>query len=237
MSAALELADVHAGYGDYRALNGVTLSVAEGEHVAVLGRNGAGKSTLARVVSGLVAVTSGHLEVLGRTVRKTAPHTLARAGVAHLPEGVGLFTGLSIEENLVLRVGGASSTERRERLAAALDALGPLGKRRKVRAGQLSGGQQRLVAVHAALASAPRLLLADEPALGLSPAAADEVYAALAEAATAQLALVVVETRLDRVAELCSRSVVLDKGIVVYDAATSDSRGILDAMLGARGAA
>ena len=234
---ALECDDVRAGYGDYKALNGVTLSIEPGERVAVLGRNGAGKSTLARVASGLVPVASGTLRVLGRTVRRTAPHTLARMGVVHLPEGVGLFAGLSIEENLVLRVGGATRAERAARLATALGALGALGERRRTKAGLLSGGQQRLVAVHAALAAKPKVLLADEPALGLSPAAADEVYAALGEAAATDVALVVIETRLDRVEALCDRAVVLDKGVVVHDAATGDARGILDAMLrGSQGA-
>ena len=110
---ALTFADVHAGYGPYKALNGVTLSVGDAERVALLGRNGAGKSTLARVASGLVPVRAGRVEVLDRPLRRAAGHVLARAGVVHLPEGVGLFVGLSIEENLVLRVGGSSAAQRR----------------------------------------------------------------------------------------------------------------------------
>jgi len=229
--------DVQAGYGPYKALNGLTLSIAEGENVALLGRNGVGKSTLARVASGIVPVSSGRLEVLGRRVRKTAAHVLARDGVVHLPEGVGLFTGLSVEENLELRVGGATKAERRARLDRAITALGPLGQRRRTKAGQLSGGQQRLVAVHAALAAEPRLLLADEPALGLSPAAADDVYGALSAARSSATTLVVIETRLDRVELLCARAVVLDKGAVVYDASTADAHLILSALLAGRGVA
>jgi branched-chain amino acid transport system ATP-binding protein len=234
---ALVLEDVHASYGPYKALNGVTVTIAEGESVALLGRNGVGKSTLVRVASGIVPVTSGTLEVLGRTARRTAAHVLARRGVVHLPEGVGLFTGLSIEENLVLRVGGTSGAQRRARLAAAIEGL-PVGlrDRRRVKAGQLSGGQQRLVAVAAAIAAEPRLLLADEPALGLAPAAADDVYAALRAARSTTTAMVIVETRLDRVADLCARTVVLDAGVVAYDATTSDTEGILAALLGVRGA-
>lgn len=234
---ALVLDGVHAAYGPYKALNGVTASIAEGESVALLGRNGVGKSTVVRVASGIVPVTSGTLEVLGRTVRKTAAHVLARRGVVHLPEGVGLFTGLSIEENLVLRVGGATRAQRRARLADAMERLpAALRERRRVRAGQLSGGQQRLVAVAAAIAAAPRLLLADEPALGLAPAAADDVYTALAAARSASTAMVVVETRLDRVARLCARAIVLDAGVVAYDGSIEDSGGILAALLGVSGA-
>jgi branched-chain amino acid transport system ATP-binding protein len=232
---ALVFDDVYAGYGPYKALNGLTLSIGEGETVAILGRNGVGKSTLARVASGIVPVTSGTLDVFGKRVRRTAPHVLARAGVVHLPEGVGLFRGLSIEENLTLRVGGSSRKQRRERLARALDSLAGLGLRRRAKAGQLSGGQQRLVAVAGALAAEPRLLLADEPAIGLAPRAADEVYKSLALSRSPTTSLVVIETRLDRVAQLCARTVVLDKGVVTYDAATADAHDVLQAMLGGAG--
>jgi len=236
--SSLSFDDVHASYGPYKALNGLTLNVGDGESVAVLGRNGVGKSTLVRVASGIVPITSGRLVVLGRRVVRTAAHVLAREGVVHLPEGVGLFSGLSIEENLVLRVGGATRAQRRERLARALDALGPdLANRKRTKAGQLSGGQQRLVGVAAAIAAQPRLLLADEPALGLAPVAAAAVYRALAAARTPTTAMVIVETRLDRVAPLCARAVVLDAGVVAYDSTTSDAEGILAALLGVRGAA
>ena len=231
VTVALHFDDVHANYGPYKALNGLTVSIAAGEAVAVLGRNGAGKSTLARVASGLVPVTSGTLEVLGRPIRRVAPHVLARAGVVHLPEGVGVFAGLTIEENLKLRIGGISSGQRRERVATALDSLSAFGIRRKSKAGHLSGGQQRLVAVTAALAAEPRLLLADEPALGLSPRAGDDVYAALARARSPETALVIIETRLDRVEQLCDRAIVLDKGVVAADVETKNAREILDALL------
>ncbi len=233
--SALVFKDVFAGYGPYKALNGATLEVGDRDSVTILGRNGAGKSTLARVASGLVHITAGRLEVLGRDASRIAPHTLARAGVLHLPEGVGLFAGLSIEENLVLRVGGGTASERARRLESAIDALGPLRDRRNVKSGQLSGGQQRLVAVTGALAAEPKLLIADEPALGLSPAAADDVYGALDQFRTSGAALVVIETRLDRVAPLCPRAIVLDKGTVVYDDATAGARAALQSLMEGRG--
>jgi branched-chain amino acid transport system ATP-binding protein len=235
---ALQLEHVHAGYGPYRALFDVSATLGDGEALALLGRNGVGKSTFVRVASGLVSVSAGRLVVLDRPVRRSAPHVLARRGVVHLPEGVGLFVGLTIEENLVLRVGGSSPGERRDRLARALDALPPaLRDRRRARAGQLSGGQQRLVAVAAAIAAQPRLLLADEPALGLSPVAAAEVYAALVAARSPGTAMVIVETRLDRVAALCTRAIVLDGGTVAYDGAMDNADEIAAALLGMRGAA
>lgn len=235
--SALVFDDAFAGYGPYKALNGVTLEVGDHDAVAVLGRNGAGKSTLARVASGLVRCTAGHVEVLGRDARRASPHVLARGGVLHLPEGVGLFAGLSVEENLVLRVGGKSASERASRLERAFEALGSLRDRRGVKAGQLSGGQQRLVAVTGALAAEPKLLIADEPALGLSPTAADDVYGALDQFRRSGAALVIIETRLDRVAPLCPRAVVLDKGQVVFDDAMAGARAALEALLEGRGAA
>ncbi len=231
--SALELDEVHAGYGPYKALNGLTLTIGDGESVALLGRNGAGTSTVARVASGIVPIQSGRLEVLGRVLHKTAAHELARAGVVHLPEGVGLFAGLSVEENLVLRIGGRSRAERRSRLEHAYGLLPEsLRDRRRAKAAHLSGGQQRLVAVSAALAAEPKLLLADEPALGLSPGAAAAVYEALGRLRETTAALVVIETRLDRVQPLCGRAIVLDRGTVACDVATSESATIRRVLLG-----
>jgi branched-chain amino acid transport system ATP-binding protein len=229
---ALEFDDVHASYGPYKALNGLSAVIEEGESVALLGRNGVGKSTFARVASGLVPITQGRLVVLGRPVRRTAPHVLARLGVVHLPEGVGLFTGLTVDENLRLRVGGRSGAERRKRHAIAVRQLpAQLSTRRRVKAGLLSGGQQRLVAVTAALAARPRVLICDEPALGLAPAAAADVYGAMAGYRGTGGTLVVIETRIDRVAGLCERSLILDTGKVVYDGATSGAADALGVLL------
>lgn len=223
--------DVYATYGAYKALNGLTLSVSSGESLAVLGRNGVGKSTLARVASALVPIGSGQLEVLGRDIKKMPPHRLAHLGVVHLPEGVGLFTGLTIEENLILRVGGKGRAQRRQRFEHAMDGLGPLRERRKSKAGQLSGGQQRLVAVTAALSAEPKLLLADEPALGLSPAAADDVYEALGRARSSESTLVIIETRLGRVEQLCPRALIMNNGVAVFDGPIGAAHSVLEGML------
>jgi branched-chain amino acid transport system ATP-binding protein len=229
---ALHFEQVHAGYGPYKALNGLSFDIDDGQTVALLGRNGAGKSTVARVASGLVPIESGVVEVLGTVLRKTPAHTLAIAGVVHLPEGVGLFSGLTVEENLVLRVGGRTRKDRRARLAHAIELLPPnLRDRRRARATHLSGGQQRIVAVSAAVAAKPRLFVADEPALGLSPAAAADVYAALHAMRSSELTLVVIETRLDRVRGLCDRAIVLDRGTVACDVPASDEATIRRVLL------
>lgn len=229
--SALDLRDVHAVYGSYKALNGLTLKVEPGESIAMLGRNGAGKSTFARVVSGLVAVSGGELRVFDQRIRRTSAHRLARMGVVHLPEGVGLFAGLSIEQNLQLRVGGHSRGERRARLEEALHAIGPLRERRRSRAGQLSGGQQRLVAISGAIAARPRLLVADEPALGLSPAASDDVYEALERLRTTNVTTIIIETRLGRVEALCPRAVVMDTGAAAFDGPIEEARKVLAALV------
>ena len=228
---ALLFEDVRANYGPYKALNGLSLSVQPGEAVAVLGRNGAGKSTLFRVASGLVPVSSGHALILGQPIGKRAPHLVAKQGVVHLPEGVGLFSGLTIEENLTLRIGGNSRLERRERMESAVSQLGSLRDRLRSKAGELSGGQQRLVAVAAALAAKPRLLLADEPALGLSPAAADDVYGALAQIRSTSAALIIIETRLGRVSSLCPRALVMNTGVAVFDGGIDDARAVMAQLL------
>jgi branched-chain amino acid transport system ATP-binding protein len=245
---ALVFDNVVAGYGPYKALNGLSFSLSRGEAIAILGRNGAGKSTMARVATGLVPIRAGSVDVLDRPlkyssthtlarlgiprltdnpVRQSSIHSLARLGIVHLPEGVGLFRGLSIEENLMLRLSVVPRKEQRERLERALGALGSLRDRRKSRAGLLSGGQQRLVAVMGALAAAPNLLIADEPALGLSPAASDDVYDALANFRTLDTALVVIETRPDRVDALCPRALVMNTGRATYDGPQSGARDAL----------
>jgi branched-chain amino acid transport system ATP-binding protein len=225
--SALELSDVYADYSGYKALNGLSVRVEPGEAVAILGRNGVGKSTLARVATALVPFSSGRVAVLGRDLGKLSTHSIARLGVVHLPEGVGLFSALSIEENLIMRVGGSSRSEQNQRLDHALATLGKLKERRRAKAGQLSGGQQRLVAVAAAIAAQPKLLLADEPALGLSPAAAEDVYEALAGVKATSAAVVIIETRLGRVEQLCERAVVLDSGRCVFDGLIKDAHDVL----------
>lgn len=230
----LDFRHVDAGYGPYRALNDLSLTIHDAEAVAVLGRNGAGKSTLARVASGLVRVSAGTARVLGFDVAKATTAQLARVGVVHLPEGTGLFRSLTIEENVRLRVGGSSRSERRARMTAAFEQLGDLDQRRRALGSELSGGQQRRVAVAAALASRPRLLIADEPALGLSPVATAAVYDDLRRARDLGCGLVIIETRLTHVAELCPRAVVLERGSVLYDGETAGSYAALDEIYSGR---
>ncbi|HKB20365.1 MAG TPA: ABC transporter ATP-binding protein, partial [Gaiellaceae bacterium] len=179
MAALLELEDVRARYGPVEALQGVALSVGEGEVVAVLGGNGAGKTTTLRAISGLVA-TSGDVKFAGERITRAAPERVARAGIAHVPEGRGIFRELSVHENLrlgaYLRRSGFS--EDYERVCGHFPWL---DRRRAQQAGTLSGGEQQMLAIARGLMSRPRLLLLDEPSLGLAPIVVREIFRILGD--------------------------------------------------------
>lgn len=233
--AALELEDVSASYGPYRALFGVSLTVEEAGALALVGPNGAGKSTVARVATGLLAPSGGRVRVAGRDLTGSPAWRLARAGVAHVPEGRGIFASLSVEENLVLAV------RRRARGRAASAALERaygrfpvLGQRRGERAGTLSGGQQRLLSLAKTLVVPPRVLVADELSLGLAPSVVDEVYDGLAELEREGTALVVVDQQVRRAALLASSAVVLDHGVVAFTGPAAEAPAAMERLLAAR---
>jgi branched-chain amino acid transport system ATP-binding protein len=230
--AVLEVRNVSAGYGPYRALFDVSFAVPEGSVVALLGSNGAGKSTLARTVSGLVQATEGQVFFAGQDVTKTSAWRIARLGMAHVVEGRGVFARLTVEENLTLafrqRGGGRSL---RDNLNRAYEAFPILGERRRQAGGTLSGGQQRLLSLAKVLVVPPRLLVADELSLGLAPVVIDAVYNGLEEIHRNGTALLVVEQQVDRVLALADGAVVLAHGAVAYagpaDGAKSAVEGIL----------
>ncbi len=215
--AAAMLCAVDASYGPYRALFGVTLTVPAGSAVALLGPNGAGKTTVARVVSGLLSPDRGRVLVRGRDVTGWPAHRIARLGLAHVPEGRGVFGGLSVEQNLVLgftqRVGRQAVPEA---LARAYDAFPALAERRGQLAGSLSGGQQRILSLAKVLAVPPVVLVADELSLGLAPAMVDSVVEALVAAKAAGTAMLVVEQYVDRALAVADQAVVLGHGSVVW---------------------
>jgi branched-chain amino acid transport system ATP-binding protein len=179
--ALLELADVRAVYGPLRALHGVSLAVEEGSVVAVLGPNGAGKTTTLRAVSGTVR-RSGAIVLGGRRIDRLGPEEVARLGVAHVPEGRGTFARLSVRDNL--RVGAHARRGRREieRDLERVTAWFPwMARQARQPAGTLSGGEQQMLALARALMSGPRLLLLDEPSLGLAPTVVRELYRIVVE--------------------------------------------------------
>ena len=232
MTAALELRDIEAGYGPFRALFGLSLAVEEGEAIALLGPNGVGKTTVARVGSGLVAPTAGSVLVGGVDLTGRAPHHYARAGVAHAPEGRSVFSTFTVEENLALscrRTLGRRRTD--EGLDRAFTLFPGLGDRRRQLAGTLSGGEQRLLSLAGVLLESPRVLIADELSLGLAPLIVDEVYATLARIRETGTSLVIVEQHLGPALAICDRAVLLDRGTIAWHGDTDDAAEVITGRL------
>jgi branched-chain amino acid transport system ATP-binding protein len=213
----LELDNVDAGYAAFRALFGVSFTVPQGSALALLGSNGSGKTSVARVISGLITPTAGHVRFAGEDVTGVSAWRLARMGIAHAPEGRSVFASLSVEENLVLafrqslgKAGVAGGLER------AYQRFPRLAERRRQSASTLSGGEQRMLSLARVVADPPRLLVVDELSLGLAPAIVDAVFDALADIREAGTTLVVIEQHVDRALELVDYVVLLTQGRVVY---------------------
>jgi branched-chain amino acid transport system ATP-binding protein len=229
---ALELRDVDAGYGPFRALFDVSFGVPRGGVCALLGPNGAGKTTVARVASGLIAPASGTVWVAGQNVTGQPAWRIARLGVAHAVEGRSVFASLSVEDNLRLAfrrsVGAAGLNDAMGRAYARFPRL---GERRRQEAGTLSGGEQRMLALARVLADPPSVLIADELSLGLAPVIVDEVYATLATIRDAGTSLLIVEQQVPRAIELADVVVVLGKGAVRYAGPADEIGDLVEELL------
>jgi branched-chain amino acid transport system ATP-binding protein len=234
----LVLDNVCAGYGPYRALFNVSFRVPAGGVVALVGSNGSGKSTVARTVTGLVTATEGRVLLSGRDITKLPAYKIARLGMAHVVEGRGVFSSLTVAENLTLafrqRAGRHLLAGNLER---AYEAFPILGERRRQLAGTLSGGQQRLLSLAKVLVVPPQVLVADELSLGLAPVVVDTVYEGLREINGNGTALVVVEQQVTRVLELADHAVVLDRGSVAYEGAPSGAGQAVEKIMARREAA
>jgi branched-chain amino acid transport system ATP-binding protein len=231
----LSLQGVCAAYGPYRALFDVSFRVPTGGVLALVGSNGAGKSTVARTVTGLVTATSGRVMFAGQDVTGLPAYKIARLGMAHVVEGRGVFSSLTVEENLTLTF---RQREGRGKLAANIEraytAFPILGERRKQMAGTLSGGQQRLLSLAKVLVVPSKVLVADELSLGLAPVIVDQVYDGLREINRKGTALVVVEQQVHRVLELANWAVVLDHGTVAYEGEPSGAGKAVAALMARR---
>jgi branched-chain amino acid transport system ATP-binding protein len=212
----LEVRDLEAGYGDARAVSGVTLTVAPGEIVALLGPNGAGKSTLLKAVAGLVRPRAGTIRWDGEDLSSVNAHLIVERGLALVPEGRRLFGGMTVEENLDL---GAFAERARAGRNASLErvfALFPvLKERRRQIVSALSGGQQQMVAVGRALMTNPRLLMLDEPSLGIAPRLVDAILASLVAINRGGVAIFLVEQNVHAALGLAHRGYVLEGGRIV----------------------
>jgi branched-chain amino acid transport system ATP-binding protein len=215
----LELSEVTADYGAVRALHGVSLAVDEGTVVSVLGANGAGKTTTLRAVSGTVR-TGGAITYAGKRIGRS-PENAARAGVAHVPEGRGTFVELTVWENLRL----GAYTSRKAEFDRVLAYFPWLSERRDQQAGTLSGGEQQMLALARALMSRPRLLLLDEPSLGLAPKVVRELFATVARLNEEEgLTVLVVEQNANVALDASQRAYVLEAGRVAVEGTSDELR-------------
>jgi len=212
----LDVAGVHAGYGTSEVLFGIDLAVARGEIVGVLGRNGMGKTTLVRTVMGLVPPSAGAIAFAGRPIAGLAPHRVARAGVALVPEGRQVFPNLSVDEHLTAFHrrgvdGGDAWTP-----ARVLATFPALAERRRHFGNQLSGGEQQMLAIGRALVTNPLLLLLDDATEGLAPLVREEIWRALAALRGAGLAMVVIDKYVERLVAIGDHHVIVEKGRVAW---------------------
>jgi branched-chain amino acid transport system ATP-binding protein len=221
----LEIRQLTAFYGDAQALWDVTLDVGAGETVSLIGPNGAGKSTLVASVAGLHASARGHIGVDGVNVLGLPAHRICAHGVAVVPEGRRIFGHMSVYDNLCLGAyrRAARATYRR-RLTEVFDLFPRLSARSTQLAGSLSGGEQQMLAIGRALMACPRLLLLDEPSLGLAPVVVDEVFEAITTINRGGVSVLLVEQDIDRALEISTRGYLLAEGRVIADAPSNRLR-------------
>jgi branched-chain amino acid transport system ATP-binding protein len=211
----LEVRDVHAAYGDAPVLFGASLSVKEGEIVALVGSNGAGKTTLIRCVTGLLRARRGTIEFSGARIEALPAHDVVDRGIACVPEGRQMFPGMTVEEHLLLGSYLRRTRARRPgNLARAYELFPVLQERKKQEAATLSGGEQQMLAIARALMSEPRLLILDEPSLGLAPVIVAQVFRTIAEIRKRGMTILLVEQNVQKTLRMADRAYVLESGHV-----------------------
>ena len=224
----LEVAGLHAGYGAFQVLHGMQLAVGPGEVVALLGANGAGKTTLNRTVSGLLRARAGRVAFAGQDVTGWDPAAIVRAGLIHVPEGRKIFPNLTVRDNLLLGAYLRGRAERADTLDSVLQTFPRLRERLGQTVGSMSGGEQQMVAIGRGLMSRPKLLILDEPSLGLSPLLVEELFALIGRLHAGGLSILLVEQNVLQSLAVAGRAYVMEHGRVALEgeaaALLSDSR-------------
>ena len=215
--------DLHVAYGPIKALRGVTLHANEGETIAVLGANGSGKTTLLRAITNMLARQQGTVRVNGAETAGVAAHQLIRQGLLHVPEGRGTIGRLTVRENLRLAYDLRPTDQSFEAALERVFARFPrMGERIAQRAGNLSGGEQQMLTLARAIVNRPRLLLVDEPSLGLSPVMVDEAFAVLREFRASGMTILIVEQNAHKTLRFADRAYILRQGQIVTSGSGAD---------------
>ncbi len=211
----LKVSDVKVGYGGIQAVKGVSLEVREGELVSLIGSNGAGKTTTMKAITGLLPLGGGHIQLAGRTIDGQGPWDLVQQGLAMVPEGRGVFTRMTIVENLqmgaYIRDDNAAIADDIERVFTTFPRL---KERRDQLAGTMSGGEQQMLAMGRALMSRPKVLLLDEPSMGLSPIMVDKIFEVIQEVSAQGVTILLVEQNASRALQIADRGYVMESGLI-----------------------
>ena len=212
----LKVEDIQVYYGAIHAIKGVSFHVAPGEIVALIGANGAGKSTILKTVSGLMHPKSGHITFLDQDITHTEGHKLVRSGLAHVPEGRRIFLEMTVQDNLEMGAFTQKNVDPNE-LEKVFTLFPRLAERRKQIAGTLSGGEQQMLAMSRALMSKPKLMMLDEPSMGLAPILVDQVFSIIKELHEAGTTILLVEQNANRALEIADRAYVLETGKITLE--------------------
>ena len=222
----LKVKDLQVGYGGIQAVKGVSLEVREGELVSLIGSNGAGKTTTMKAITGTLPLQAGDIEYLGQSIKGQGPWDLVKQGLAMVPEGRGVFTRMTITENLQM---GAYIRNDKADILADMDkvfAIFPrLKERRDQLAGTMSGGEQQMLAMGRALMSRPKVLLLDEPSMGLSPIMVDKIFEVIREVSAQGVTVLLVEQNASRALQIADRGYVMESGLITL---TGEARKMLD---------